>query len=129
MRSTTLLDPPTVRTANSLCADATVPTFSPCSGPPVCFQARAKLPRPESVHGRFAVGPDWPGGPPRLLLVPDRSGDLARVHTTLVRPNAIWKAHRVAQRLTSSDPSNTRWQRDLSVSHHKLGLAVAQGKL
>jgi tetratricopeptide (TPR) repeat protein len=36
----------------------------------------------------------------------------------------------VAQRLTTSDPGNTDWQRDLSVSHEKLGdVARAQRKL
>jgi len=36
----------------------------------------------------------------------------------------------MAQRLTAGDPSNTAWQRDLSVSYERLGdVAVAQGRL
>ena len=36
----------------------------------------------------------------------------------------------IAERLAAADPTNTEWQRDLSVSHNKLGdLAVAAGDL
>lgn len=36
----------------------------------------------------------------------------------------------MARRLKCGNPSNTQWQRDLSVSHERLGnVAVAQGKL
>ncbi len=36
----------------------------------------------------------------------------------------------IAERLAQADPSNTQWQRDLSVSHEKLGdVEVAAGKL
>ena len=34
----------------------------------------------------------------------------------------------IAQRLAAADPGNAGWQRDLSVSHNKIGnLAVAAG--
>ena len=40
------------------------------------------------------------------------------------------EARRLALRLTAVDPSNTEWQRDLSVSYERLGdVAAAQGKL
>ena len=43
---------------------------------------------------------------------------------------AARKAVEIMQRLTATDPSNTRWQRDLFVSHIKVGDALAvQGKL
>ncbi|MBX3336208.1 MAG: DUF4062 domain-containing protein [Nitrospira sp.] len=79
----------------------------------------------------FAVEPDWPEALHAFFWFLTDQGDLARVHTTLVKTKRDYEeAHRVAQRLTSSDPGNTEWQRDLSVSHHKLGdVAVAQGKL
>jgi tetratricopeptide (TPR) repeat protein len=36
----------------------------------------------------------------------------------------------IRERLTTTDPSNTQWQRDLSVSYNKVGdVLVAQGKL
>ena len=79
----------------------------------------------------FAVEPDWPEALHAFFWFLTDQGDLARVHTTLVETKREYEeAHRVAQRLTTSDPGNTEWQRDLSVSHEKLGdVARAQGKL
>ncbi len=79
----------------------------------------------------FAVEPDWPDALHAFFWFLTDQGDLARVHTTLVETKREYEeAHRMAQRLTTSDPGNTDWQRDLSVSYEKLGdVAVAQGKL
>jgi tetratricopeptide (TPR) repeat protein len=51
-------------------------------------------------------------------------GDLVRAADLVIR------IHREVQTRAESDPSNTEWQRDLSVSHNKVGdLAVAAGDL
>ena len=79
----------------------------------------------------LAVEPDWPEALHAAFWFLTDQGDIARVHTTLVD---AWRdyeeAQRLAQRLTEGDPTNTGWQRDLSVSYDRLGdVAVDQGKL
>jgi predicted negative regulator of RcsB-dependent stress response len=52
------------------------------------------------------------------------AGDLAAART------AYQAALDIAARLAATDPANTEWQRDLSVSHDNLGdVAVAAGDL
>ena len=75
--------------------------------------------------------PDWPAALHAFFWFLADQGDAARAHTTLAAARREFdEAHRLALRLTAGDLSNTAWQRDLSVSHNKLGdVAVAQGKL
>ena len=75
--------------------------------------------------------PDWPAALHAFFWFLADQGDAARAHTTLGAARREFdEAHRLALRLTAGDLSNTEWQRDLSVSHNKLGdVAVAQGKL
>ncbi len=79
----------------------------------------------------LAIEPDWPEALHEYFWFLADQGDLARVRTTLAEARREYEdAHHIAQRLTASDPSNTQWQRDLSVSYNKLGdVAVAQGQL
>ena len=52
------------------------------------------------------------------------AGDLTAART------AYQASQDIATRLAAADPANTQWQRDLSVSHHKLGdVAIAAGDL
>ena len=52
------------------------------------------------------------------------AGDLAAART------AYQASLDIAERLAAADPANTEWQRDLSVSHNKLGdVATAAGDL
>ena len=79
----------------------------------------------------LAAEPDWPEALHAAFWFHVYQGDLARVRTTLadVRRN-YEEGHQLAQRLNARDPTNTEWQRDLSISHGKLGdVAVVQGKL
>ncbi|TKB67294.1 MAG: DUF4062 domain-containing protein [Nitrospira sp.] len=79
----------------------------------------------------LALEPDWPDALHRYFWFLADQGDLARVRTTLVDARREYdEAHRLAQRLMDKDPSNTEWQRDLSVSHDRIGdVLVAQGDL
>jgi len=44
--------------------------------------------------------------------------------------DAYLARHRLVKKLAAGDPTNSQWQRDLSVSYEKLGdVAVAQGQL
>jgi len=75
--------------------------------------------------------PDWPAALHAYFWFLANQGDAARTHTTLAAAEHEYdEAHRLALRLTSADPSNIDWQRDLFASYTKLGdVAVAQGKL
>ena len=79
----------------------------------------------------LTVEPDWPEALHAAFWFLTEQGDIARVRTTLTDASRDYEeAQRMAQRLTEGDPTNTGWQRDLSVSYDKLGdVAVAQGKL
>ena len=87
------------------------------------------------ARGRYAeilgVEPDWPEALHTYFWFLSDQGDLARVRTTVVDARRDYEeAHRIAQRLTSTDPANIEWQRDLSVSQNKIGdVLVAQGDL
>ncbi|MCA1672899.1 MAG: hypothetical protein LC799_12110, partial [Actinobacteria bacterium] len=58
-------------------------------------------------------------------------GDLAVAAGDLASAQQRFQAAlTIAERLAAADPTNTAWQRDLSINHHKLGdLAVAAGDL
>lgn len=79
----------------------------------------------------LALEPDWPDALHAYFWFLADQGDLARIRATLVDARREYdEAHRLAQRLMDKDPSNTEWQRDLSVSHNKIGdVLVAQGDL
>ena len=79
----------------------------------------------------LAAEPDWPEALHATFWFHVDQGDLARVRTTLADVQRDYEeAHHLAKRLNAGDPTNTQWQRDLSVSYNKLGdVAVAQGKL
>ena len=79
----------------------------------------------------LATEPDWPEALHAAFWFLADQGDLARVRTTLVDTRRDYEeAHIIAQRLATSDPGNTQWQGDLSVSYDRLGdVAQAQGQL
>ncbi len=79
----------------------------------------------------LAAEPDWPDALHAAFWFLVGEGDLARVRTTLADVRRDYEeAHRLAQRITTCDPSNTQGQRDLAVSYGKIGdVAVAQGRL
>ena len=79
----------------------------------------------------IATEPDWPEALQATFWFFVDQGDLARVRTTLPDARRDYEdAYDIAHRLTTSDPSNTEWQRDLSVSYDRLGdVAVVQGQL
>ena len=69
--------------------------------------------------GRMGAGPGQPGGGATRAVT---AGKLTEAR------NRFAEALGIAERLAASDPRNTTWQRDLSVSLNKLGdLASAQG--
>ena len=75
------------------------------------------------------IEPDWPQALHSFFWFLANAGDSARSYASLAD---AWRdyeeAHRLAQRLAERDPANTEWQRDLSVSHNKIGdVLVAQG--
>jgi tetratricopeptide (TPR) repeat protein len=82
-------------------------------------------------HDILAIEPDWPDALHATFWFLVDQGDLARVRTTLADTRRNYEeAHLLALRLTAADPSNTDWQRDLSISYNKLGdVAMAQGQL
>ncbi|MGH8429992.1 MAG: DUF4062 domain-containing protein, partial [Solimonas sp.] len=70
----------------------------------------------------LAVEPDWPEALHATFCFLTDQGDLAFVRTTVADAHRNYEeAHRLGQRLTTSDPGNSDWQRDLSVSYNKLG--------
>ncbi len=79
----------------------------------------------------LSVDPDWPEARHGLLWLLIDEGDAASVRDDLEAASRAYReAHRLARRLVASEPSNAKWQRDLSVSHTMVGdVAVAQGKL
>ena len=79
----------------------------------------------------LAIEPDWPEALHTWFWFLADQGDLARIRTTLTDAKREYEdAQQVAQHLTRIDPGNTEWQRDLSVSHNKIGDVLrAQGDL
>jgi hypothetical protein len=64
-------------------------------------------------------------------IVLNVSGDLARVEGDLPAARRAFEAAlAIATRLAAADPANTEWQRDLSISHIKLGeLLFSEGNV
>jgi tetratricopeptide (TPR) repeat protein len=96
------------------------------------YEAKGKAAEARSLYTDILeVEPDWPEALHAAFWFHAGQGDIARVRTTLADARRDYEeAHRMAQRLTAGDPSNTEWQRDLSVSYNRLGdVAVAQGQL
>jgi tetratricopeptide (TPR) repeat protein len=77
------------------------------------------------------IDPEWDDALQAAFWFHVEQGDLARIRTTLSDSRQDYEAaQRIANRRVSADPSNTEWQRDLSVSYDKLGdVAMAQGQL
>ena len=103
-------------------ATTTSPTVASKPLSPARHPGHRRLPRrdPPSSRKPSAPGSSSPTWRSRPCSVPATS----RRHTALQRhPSAI-------QARAAADPANTEWQRDLSVSHNKLGdLAIAAGDL
>lgn len=95
------------------------------------YQAKGQATEARTLGEILAVEPDWPEALHATFWFFTDQGDLARVRTTLAEVRQEYEgAHRIAKRLMTSDPSNTEWQRDLSLSYNKLGnVAAAQGQL
>ena len=79
----------------------------------------------------LAIEPTWPNALERYFWLLVNRGDEARIRSTQVQARFEYKeAEEIAKKLAAGDPSNSAWQRDLTVSFIKLGdVAVAQGKL
>ena len=95
-------------------------------------QAKGQAPEARTLYTDIlATEPDWPEALHAAFWFLADQGYLARVRTTLADAKRDFEeAHRMAQRLTAGDPSNTQWQRDLSVSYDNLGdVAARQGQL
>ncbi|MBS0179743.1 MAG: DUF4062 domain-containing protein, partial [Nitrospira sp.] len=122
----------TVRTRATVVRERNRADLQPLLRTAALHQAKGQATEARNLYTDiFAVEPDWPEALHAFFCFLTDQGDLARVRTTLVETKRDYEeAHRVAQRLTSSDPGNTQWQRDLSVSHERLGdVAVARGQL
>ena len=69
----------------------------------------------------------------RRLVSHDRLGDVKRLRRATCRarsPPTLRRHGDLASVWSRAIPLNTEWQRDLSVSHHKLGdVKLAQGDL
>jgi hypothetical protein len=72
---------------------------------------------------------NWPQALYATFWFLTAQGDQARSYASLGDARRDYEeAHRLAQRVINGDPSNTEWQRDLSVSHNKIGdVLVAHG--
>ena len=90
-------------------ASATAPTSSPCSRPPACIEAKGQAAEARALYTDIlAAEPDWPEALHAAFWFHVDQGDLARVRTTLADARRDYEeAHRLAQRLTAGDPSNT----------------------
>ncbi len=74
--------------------------------------------------------PDWPQARHEYIVyLLDTKGSRQQTHESLAAALATYReAERQSRLLTLQEPENTQWQRDLSVSHERLGdIAVAQG--
>ncbi|MBS0157930.1 MAG: DUF4062 domain-containing protein, partial [Nitrospira sp.] len=122
----------TVRTRATVVRERNRADLQPLLRTAALYQAKGQATEARNLYTDiFAVEPDWPEALHAFFWFLTDQGDLARVYTTLVESKRDYEeARRVAQHLTTSDPDNTEWQRDLSVSHNNLGdVAVAQGNL
>lgn len=87
------------------------------------YESKGQAPEARALYNEIlAVDPDWPEALHAAFWFLADQGDIVRVRTTLADArNNYEEAHRMARRLKSGNPSNTQWQRDLAVSHNKLG--------
>ena len=79
----------------------------------------------------LAVEPYWAKALHIYFWFLTNQGDTAGIRATLIDAGREYEeTHHMAKRLATGDPTNTAWQRDLSVSYNSLGDAsVSQGKL
>jgi hypothetical protein len=77
----------------------------------------------------LAIDQEWDEALHQYFWFLAGQGDNARVRGSLANAERDYRhAQRLAQRLAARDPANTQWQRDLSVSHDRIGdVLVAQG--
>jgi hypothetical protein len=69
---------------------------------------------------------DTPGGDDKRV-VPTERCNVLRAQGRLDDALTAYRASlAIAERLAKADPSNASWQRDLSVSHQKIGFAAEQ---
>jgi hypothetical protein len=74
-------------------------------------------------HDMLTVEPDWPDALHAAFWFLVGQGNAATIGTGLRDARRDYEdADRLVRRLTASDPSNTDWQRDLSVSHEGAGM-------
>lgn len=75
------------------------------------------------------IAPDWPEALDATFWFLVEQGDQSRIYASVSAAQRDYdEAHRLAQRLIEVDPANSEWQRDLSVSHNKIGdILLAQG--
>ena len=76
--------------------------------------------------------PNWPQARHEFWgFLVDVKGPSAQRHSTLASAQAIYEeSERYARRLNEDEPENPQWQRDLSISHNRLGdVAIAKGDL
>ncbi|MEO8340653.1 MAG: hypothetical protein ABI604_13205, partial [Nitrospirota bacterium] len=88
----------------------------------VLYQAKGQGTEARTLYTDIlATEPDWPEALHATFWFLADQGKLARVRSTLADARHDYaEAHRIAQRLKASDPGNTQWQRDISISYLKL---------
>ncbi len=78
--------------------------------------------RPRHPRGWPPPTPATPSGSATCRSATNKLGDLAVAAGDLTAARTAYQAGLdIATRLAAADPSNTQWQRDLSISHNKLG--------
>ena len=120
------------RVGSAICRSPTTRSAT-CRWPGRSGRRRSRATGPRSLSGSA-----WPR-PIRATRMAARSVGVARTRSATCRwPRAIWPAAltsyraslAIAERLAKADPGNAGWQRDLSVSHNKIGdVQMAQGDL
>lgn len=96
------------------------------------YEAKGQAREARTLYAEIlGADPDWPEALQTYFWFLAEQGDLALVRATVADAQHDYEeAHRIAQRLTNADPKNTQWQRDLSVSHVRIGnVLVSQGDL
>ena len=94
------------------------------------YEAKAQATEARALYAEILdIEPDWPQALHAAFWFLTQQGDRARSYASLADASHDYQeAQRLAQQLTVADPANTGWQRDLSVSHNKIGdVLVAQG--
>ncbi|HRP23995.1 DUF4062 domain-containing protein [Thauera sp.] len=94
------------------------------------YEAKAQATEARALYAEILdIEPDWPQALHAAFWFHTEQGDRARSYASLADASRDYQeAQRLAQQLTGADPENTEWQRDLSVSHDRIGnVLVAQG--